>query len=792
MTVPSADGAPVAPVSVVGNEWLTKREAVERVLARSPWQRDPEKGWSVPSEGGLTIPEAIGEDPAPECGVALSEKLVADFWVMAAELNAINAQFAAVEAYHRDQDEETADSSKAWAEAVEAQENAERALLSLADTAEEWRLEVERERAVEEQLAQERLDADLARHAEVKAVYEELKDQAYYDSLDYDGGRQDAYADRVWDRAEQLVDHGYDSIDVARMSEDELLRVEASLNDSSTTDDGAPPAEWYETREEAANIYGDLAGDSPAASIADSTLWEQADQLAMAGWTAAELNDIARTGEESDALVEGYDAPIPMELTEKALEALSDGLTPEGRAAVADEAAALEAIGAGIAAQAQTWSELNPGAEWASEEDAVGSAIAAAARESAAELTAGEQAREDYADRLLDEALEEDPALAGRLGLVDEDAPERYADASTVLGQQQRELDSLRANAADEGHSEEFRAQCAEAARELAEEISATPFPPAPDDTAERAYWAKVDKEFAHEKAIAEDGQRAAAAVHAAMVSYDDQMAAEHAGALDELRKEIATLAQELEEGKVPAEREHEAYTHLEHLETSLQEAEAEGDKDLRAVPADDVEGARMDWYGSLAVLSSESTAPARESGAVATLHGAESEAWGVPDGTPITELPQTYQEWLAEGKQEPTPAVEAMAQVWLQSEAAKTAAWLAEEEAELAGEREGGEDMDVVQEMSVADPDDSGPAPAEFVTGEDATEYQESYPAPWDAFTSRPDGTEEEPGKGASAAEAAVAVAHEAVQAEQQQAADVEPAAETSVPASSDSEVAE
>lgn len=114
------------------------------------------------------------------------------------------------------------------------------------------------------------------------------------------------------------------------------------------------------------------------------------------------------------------------------------------------------------------------------------------------------------------------------------------------------------------------------------------------------------------------------------------------------------------------------------------------------------------------------------------TVDGADAEAWGVPDGTPVAELPVTYEEWLAEGR-------------------------------EPCG---GGAGDGEPHEWSFGDPDDGGEPSPEFVTGEDPEpDSEQGYPVPWDAYRSGPpvdgSGKADEP----TAAELAVAAAHEAVE---------------------------
>lgn len=62
--------------------------------------------------------------------------------------------------------------------------------------------DAEREAAAVEQAA---VDAMLARHAEIRRVYNRLFDPAHYASIEGDGGREDAYCDDVWNRAEAIV-----------------------------------------------------------------------------------------------------------------------------------------------------------------------------------------------------------------------------------------------------------------------------------------------------------------------------------------------------------------------------------------------------------------------------------------------------------------------------------------------------------------------------------------------------------------------------------------------------------
>ncbi|MGH7750134.1 MAG: hypothetical protein ACREQ5_36010, partial [Candidatus Dormibacteria bacterium] len=60
-----------------------------------------------------------------------------------------------------------------------------------------------------EQAAQDTRGLAAARYAEVRQVYNHLYDPAHYATIEGDGGKEDAYCDSVWERAESLVDLGY-------------------------------------------------------------------------------------------------------------------------------------------------------------------------------------------------------------------------------------------------------------------------------------------------------------------------------------------------------------------------------------------------------------------------------------------------------------------------------------------------------------------------------------------------------------------------------------------------------
>lgn len=62
--------------------------------------------------------------------------------------------------------------------------------------------DAEREAAAVEQAA---VDATIARYTEIRRVYDQLFDPAHYASIEGDGGREDAYCDDVWGRAEAIV-----------------------------------------------------------------------------------------------------------------------------------------------------------------------------------------------------------------------------------------------------------------------------------------------------------------------------------------------------------------------------------------------------------------------------------------------------------------------------------------------------------------------------------------------------------------------------------------------------------
>ncbi|HEY3896033.1 MAG TPA: hypothetical protein VGL88_11765 [Pseudonocardiaceae bacterium] len=130
-------------------------------------------------------------------------------------------------------------------------------------------------------------------------------------------------------------------------------------------------------------------------------------------------------------------------------------------------------------------------------------------------------------------------------------------------------------------------------------------------------------------------------------------------------------------------------------------------------------------------------------------------------------------------------PVLAAKTEASMTAQAAATEQWLREERHQLCAEE------DYPQEWSVADPVDDRPAPAEFVTGEDPTPEQESYPAPWDASRSGPavPDSAESPGK-ARAAEA-VAEVHQTVAAELQQATDELPGSrQVNAPAVADNQL--
>lgn len=127
----------------------------------------------------------------------------------------------------------------------------------------------------------------------------------------------------------------------------------------------------------------------------------------------------------------------------------------------------------------------------------------------------------------------------------------------------------------------------------------------------------------------------------------------------------------------------------------------------------------RATWAEHVAHLEEQATELAEEQSFASfgpVLTGADAEAWGVPDGTPASALPQSYAQWRAEGAEgteepeDPDPAgwmsaAEAIANVpeWVAEQGpAAVADWVAEQCDRESTEGDGGEGK--VEEPSAAE----------------------------------------------------------------------------------------
>jgi hypothetical protein len=235
--------------------------------------------------------------------------------------------------------------------------------------------------------------------------------------------------------------------------------------------------------------------------------------------------------------------------------------------------------------------------------------------------------------------------------------------------------------------------------------------------------------------------ERAAMAARATELSMglEDPVGADVAAVnrveIDRLEAELGAARQDLAEGRVRAEDEHHVAQRIEHLEESLAMAAGQwpfgsdgadeaGYSYSAVAPAryDDAVTAAGRIYSSQELADRAARMAAQEMGPELASGDpvAASESASVDGSAPVDD------EGLGD---DPPDGVEASF-----------------DEVFGAQERVDGDTLaagggEYPQEYSVADPDELGLVPPEFVTGADNSLMEESYPAPWDAYRSgRPD----------------------------------------------------
>jgi hypothetical protein len=761
-------------LKMVSEEWVTETQTrelaraygaspdeIEREIARDyrgvAWYWSPEQRALVSVYDGQTtvadLSDAMARGPLDE----RHEAMAADFWVMAAQHANTTAAKAQATASARADTEGTTQSLAAFLAADDAAGVTGQVLSDLQGRAEELN-------RVADAVADERVADHVAHTTATIEVYEVLVDRAYADSVDNNTGRQDDYLDQTWQLAAELAGSGHTAADVKRM---ELARLADEVSfERAMIAAGEPPASWYLDRawETAVGVEQDEANSKTGYdNLGLPEVWE-VQRTAAVDFIARETG--VPTGfvheQVSHAVAENaVEAPNWHDMTDwyataetfdgpDAGEVGVEEVTDERQLTVDDDTVLRADESVPVVVTETGEAELLT-AEWDAQ---------------------AEQMRADF------EALTPAEHLAA-------------AAAADSLAEELGDLaDRIEAGLVDDPASEAARAEAAVAAYWAAH-------PPVATSVYE---WTET---VAHKAALATQGAAdpeptapAARATECTM-GLEDLVGADVAGTnraginraeIDRLEAELGATRQDLAEGRVRAEDEHHVAQQIEHLQESLAMAvgqwpfgsdEAQENAGSCSAVAqtryDNAVTAAGRIYSSQELADRDAWMAAQGMGP--ELAGGDQAAAGASIGgsAPVDD------EGLGN---DPPEGVE-----------------VSFDEVFGAQERVDGDTLaagadEYPQEYSVADPDESGPVPPEFVTGQDTSSVEESYPAPWDAYRSgRPDedaGTRrggewewaypytdtesqvggESPGR-SRVAEAAVAAAHAAVEADSQRVAE-------------------